>query len=51
MLDDFGRALQRAHLAHAGDIFAVPINAELEILVRIKRSALTVNWAMVAPPS
>ena len=36
MLDDFGRPLQRAHLADAGDVAAVPLHAELEVLVRIE---------------
>src|SRR6185312_14297203 len=36
VLDYFGRALERAHLAHPCDIAAVPFHAELEVLVGIK---------------
>src|SRR5262245_33728056 len=36
MLDDLGRSLQRADLAHAGDVAPVPLHAELEVLVRVE---------------
>ena len=36
VLDDFGRALERADFADARDIFAVPFDAELEVLVGIE---------------
>src|SRR6185295_4893191 len=36
MLDDFGCALQRADLADAGHVSAIPLDAEFEVLVRIE---------------
>src|SRR5207237_1025898 len=36
MLDHLGGPLERAHLADAGDVAAIPFHAELEILVRIE---------------
>ena len=33
---DLGRALEGGHLAHAGDEAAVPLDAELEVLVRVE---------------
>ena len=36
MLDDLGGALERADLADAGDVPAVPLDAELEVLVRVE---------------
>ena len=36
VLDDLGGALERADLADAGDVAAVPLHAELEVLVRIE---------------
>jgi hypothetical protein len=36
MLHNFRGSLQGAHLANPGHIFAVPLEPELEILVRIK---------------
>ena len=36
VLHHFGRALQRADLADAGDVLAVPFHAELEVLVGIE---------------
>ena len=36
VLDHFGGALERAHLADAGDVAAVPLDPELEVLVGIE---------------
>src|SRR5262249_51862704 len=36
VLDDLGRALERAHLADAGHVPAVPFAPELEVLVGIE---------------
>ena len=36
VLDHLGRALERADLADAGDVAAVPLHPELEVLVRIE---------------
>ena len=36
VLDHLGRALQRADLADAGDVAAVPLHPELEVLVRVE---------------
>ena len=39
VLDDFGGALERADLADAGHVAAVPLDAELEVLVRDRSDA------------
>ena len=36
VLDDLGRPLERADLADAGDVPAVPLDPELEVLVRVE---------------
>jgi len=36
MFDHLGRALEQADLAHAGDVAAIPLDAKLEVLVRIE---------------
>ena len=36
VLDDLGRPLERADLADAGDVAAVPSDAELEVLVWVE---------------
>ena len=36
MLDHFGRAFERAHLAHPGHVAPVPLDAKLEVLIWIK---------------
>src|SRR5262245_31003299 len=36
MLHHLGGPLERAHLADAGDVLAVPFDAEFEVLVRVE---------------
>ncbi|MNJ65545.1 hypothetical protein D3C77_615620 [compost metagenome] len=36
VLDHFGGALEGADLAHAGDVAAIPLDAEFEVLVGIE---------------
>jgi hypothetical protein len=49
MLDDLGGALERADLADAGDVAAIPLDAKLEILVRIEALGVDGNLAMKPP--
>ena len=39
VLDDLGRALERADLADARHVAAVPLDPELEVLVRVEAAA------------
>src|SRR5208337_1312785 len=36
VLDDFGAAFQWTYLRNSGDVLAVPLHAEFEVLVRIE---------------
>ena len=51
MLDHFSGALQRADLAYAGHIFAIPLDAEFEVLVWIEALWVNLNCAMVFSPA
>ena len=44
MLHDLGGALEAGELAAAGDVLAVPLQAELEILVRIETLWIDGKW-------
>src|SRR4029077_19034380 len=50
MLDDLSRSFQSADLVHAGDIFAVPLHLELEVLVRIEASWIDCELGHLRPP-
>ena len=50
MFDDFGRALEGADLADAGDISSIPLDAELEILVWIEPLRVDAELSHAYPP-
>src|SRR5262249_22433247 len=50
VLDDLGRALQRADLAHARDVAPIPLHAELEVLVRVEPLRVDGELRHVARP-
>ena len=50
VLDDLGRPLQRAHLAHARDVAAVPLHPELEVLVWVEALCIDGELQPSTPP-
>src|SRR5574341_732955 len=50
MLDDFGRTLERTHLAHAGNVPTVPLHSEFEVLVGIKAVRVHSKLRHLRPP-